>query len=65
MHSIHFHIHMLDKKQIQPAAAIIPKVSLPHNAELLTSNSSSQHPLMMSPINKYEAPELRDCPAAN
>jgi hypothetical protein len=65
MHSIHFHIHMLDSKHKQPSAAIIPKISSPHNADLLTSNSSSQHPHMMSPINKYDAPELPDCPAAH
>ncbi|CAH1209285.1 hypothetical protein PAECIP111891_03286 [Paenibacillus allorhizoplanae] len=65
MHSIHFHIHMLDSKHKLPAAAMIRKVSSPLNADLLTSNPSSQHPHMMSPINKYNAPESPDCPAAH
>ncbi|KRE70910.1 hypothetical protein [Paenibacillus sp. Soil750] len=65
MHSIHFHIHMLDNKHKQPTAAMILKVSSPLNADLLTSNPSSQHPQLMSPINKYDAPELLDYPAAH
>lgn len=65
MHSIHFHIHMLDNKHKRPAAAMTPKVSSPLNVDLLTSTPSSQHPHMMSPINKYDAPESLDYPAAH
>ncbi len=66
MQSIHFHIHMLDKKHIQPAAPISSTGAASSDlAEPRSSYYSSQHPHLMSPINKYDAPESPDCPAAH
>lgn len=65
MYSIHFHIHMLDKKHIQPTAAILPaEVSSPIYTDLMTLNHSSQYPHLISPINKHEY-EPTPCPAAH
>lgn len=66
MHSIHFHIHMLDKKHIQPASAIrSTEAASPEFAETNSPNPSSQYPHLLSPINKHDAPVSPDCPAAH
>lgn len=65
MHSIHFHICMLDNERKHPAIAIIPKASSLHCGELLAPSPSSEHPPWKSPINMNDVLESPDRPATH